>query len=189
MKFISLLVPGSLDIPSANSIAPGGLLLPSMDDKKPFEFYKYEPSLAAAIVFAVLFLISSVLHTIQLVRTRTWYFTPLVIGGVMEGIGFVGRIMSSRETPKWTLGPFIIQSILLLVAPALFAASIYMVLGRIIIAIDGEGFSVIKKRWLTKLFVAGDILSFLVLSSGTCDDASSPSFRCIIVPFSILLCF
>jgi hypothetical protein len=27
----------------------------------------------------------------------------------------------------------------------------------------------IKKRWLTKIFVAGDVLSFLVLSVGMCD--------------------
>ena len=58
------------------------------------------------------------------------------------------------------------QSVLLLVAPALIAASIYMVLGRIIVTIDGEKYSLIKKKWLTKIFVAGDVLSFLVLSVG-----------------------
>jgi hypothetical protein len=59
-----------------------------------------------------------------------------------------------------------VQSILLLVAPALFAASIYMTLGRIIMLVDGEAHSIIAKRWLTKLFVAGDVLSFLMQSSG-----------------------
>jgi hypothetical protein len=40
------------------------------------------------------------------------------------------------------------------------------VLGRIIVAVDGEKYSLIKKRWLTKIFVMTDIISFLVLSGG-----------------------
>ena len=138
-----------------------------------FKYYRYDPSLAAAVIFATLFLLTSLLHVFQLVRARTWYFTPLVIGGVMECLGYIGRILSSRQSPNWTLGPFIIQSIFLLVAPAMFAASIYMVLGRIIVAIEGEKLSLIKKKWLTKIFVAGDVLSFLVLSSGMRDPLHS----------------
>lgn len=131
-----------------------------------FNIYLYDPSLPAAIIFVVLFLLISLLHIYQLIRKRTWYFMPLVVGGIVECIGYVGRIISSRQSPNWTLGPFIMQSVLLLVAPALIAASIYMVLGRIIVTIDGEKYSLIKKKWLTKIFVAGDVLSFLVLSVG-----------------------
>ena len=131
-----------------------------------FKYYRYDPSLAAAIIFMVLFSLTSLFHLYQLIRARTWYFLALVIGAIFEMIGYIGRILSSQQSPNWTLGPFIIQSILLLVAPALFAASIYMILGRIIVAIDGEKYSLIKKRWLTKIFVASDVLSFLVLSSG-----------------------
>ncbi|EAA61944.1 hypothetical protein AN9111.2 [Aspergillus nidulans FGSC A4] len=58
------------------------------------------------------------------------------------------------------------QSVLLLVAPALFAASIYMYLGRIIALVRGEKFSFIRVSWMTKIFVAGDVLSFLMQSSG-----------------------
>lgn len=60
------------------------------------------------------------------------------------------------------------QTLLILVAPALFAASIYMVLGRIILLVDGEELSLIRKRWLTKIFVTGDILSFVMQGAGTC---------------------
>lgn len=59
-----------------------------------------------------------------------------------------------------------IQAILILIAPALFAASIYMVLGRIIAHVDGERFSLIRLRWLTKAFVIGDCLSFLLQACG-----------------------
>lgn len=57
-------------------------------------------------------------------------------------------------------------SLLLLHAPALFAASIYMLLSRIIQVIDGEGHSLVKRRWLTKMFAAGDVISFFVQCGG-----------------------
>lgn len=85
---------------------------------------------------------------------------------VVEYNGYIGRAVSSRQTPDWTLGPYIVQAVLLLVAPALFAATIYMELGRIITLVDGEHHSIIKKRWLTKTFVCGDIVSFLMQSGG-----------------------
>jgi hypothetical protein len=52
------------------------------------------------------------------------------------------------------------------VAPALFAASIYMELSRIIIAVDGESHALIKKKWLTKIFVIGDVISFFAQGGG-----------------------
>ncbi|OCK95051.1 RTA1 like protein, partial [Cenococcum geophilum 1.58] len=48
----------------------------------------------------------------------------------------------------------------------LLAASIYMILGRIITLTDGDSRSMIKRRWITKIFVAGDIISFLGQSAG-----------------------
>lgn len=84
----------------------------------------------------------------------------------MEFIGYAGRARSGNESPDWTLGPYIIQAILLLVAPALLAATIYMELGRIITVIDGEGHVMIRKVWMTKLFVTGDVLSFILQGGG-----------------------
>ena len=74
--------------------------------------------------------------------------------------------MSSNQSPNWTIGPYVMQSTLLLVAPALFAASIYMELGRIIHLVKGEKHSLVRVNWMTKIFVAGDVLSFLMQASG-----------------------
>jgi hypothetical protein len=41
-----------------------------------------------------------------------------------------------------------------------------MLLGRIILVTDGESHSLIRKRWLTKIFVTGDVISFLMQGSG-----------------------
>ena len=128
--------------------------------------YHFDPSLAAAAVFASLFGISTILHLYRMLRTRTWYLTPFIIGGVCEIVGYSGRAVSATQSPDWTLVPYIIQSLLLLIAPALFAASIYMVLGRIILLTNGATFSLIRPKILTFLFVSGDVLCFLVQGSG-----------------------
>jgi RTA1 like protein len=85
---------------------------------------------------------------------------------IVEWVGYIGRALSSQQSPNWTLGPYILQTLLLLVAPALFAASIYMILGRIIFLVDAEHLAFLKRKWLTKFFVCGDILSFTVQAAG-----------------------
>ncbi|KAF9693213.1 hypothetical protein EKO04_008781 [Ascochyta lentis] len=137
---------------------------PSLDDPTAWVPYRYHPSLVAAIIFVVLFAITTILHIYQVVRKKTWYFIPLVVGGMFETVGFVGRMLSKNDI--WALGPFIMQSLLILVAPALFAASIYIILGRVILMVDGERYSLIRQKWLTKTFVMGDVLSFMMQGSG-----------------------
>ena len=83
----------------------------------------------------------------------------------VECVGYGGRAISS--TNQWELNPYIIQSLLILLAPALFAATIYIILGRIIVLLDGQAHSMIRVKWLTKIFVSGDVLSFLVQGGGT----------------------
>ena len=162
---------------------------PSLDDPNAFVPYRYHPSLVAAILFIVLFAITTIIHIVQAVRSRARFLIPFIIGGIcklphtnnepftfriqhtdthlwfaVEIVGYAGRARSSQD--QWNLGAFIQQSILLLVAPALFAATIYMTLGRIILLVGGEKYSVVKKRYLTKIFVAGDVFSFLLQSAG-----------------------
>ncbi|CUS10030.1 unnamed protein product [Tuber aestivum] len=137
-----------------------------MSDNDPgkFEYYHYTPSLVGAVIFAACFFLSSGWHIIQLTRTKTWYFIPLVIGALMEAVGYVARALSHKD--RYSLPPYITQALLLLVAPALYAASIYMILGRLIATIEAEHHSMIRVNWLTKIFVAGDVLSFLMQSTG-----------------------
>jgi hypothetical protein len=58
--------------------------------------------------------------------------------------------------------PYAIQNVFILLGPALFAASIYMCLGRLIRGVRGDRYSQISPRKLTATFVSGDVLSFLV---------------------------
>jgi len=62
--------------------------------------------------------------------------------------------------------PHVIQNIFILLALALFAASVYMLLGRIIRDHHAESLSIVPVRWLTKIFVCGDIALFVVQGTG-----------------------
>jgi hypothetical protein len=48
------------------------------------DFYKYTPSKVAAAVFIVLFAISSIVHLLQLLRNRVWFFIPMFLGGLCQ---------------------------------------------------------------------------------------------------------
>ncbi|WKT40374.1 RTA-like protein [Fusarium oxysporum f. sp. vasinfectum] len=131
-----------------------------------WSFYRYEPSTAAAVIFVVLFSITTIVHVIQLIKTKTWYMLAFCLGGISEIAGYIGRAINSTEDPGcWTLGPYVVQSVLLLIAPALMAASIYMILSRVILLTEGEVHAVIRRRWLTKIFVVGDIISIELQSA------------------------
>ncbi|KAF5987308.1 RTM1 [Fusarium coicis] len=158
----------------------------SGDGAEEFKLYHYDPTVAGAVIFTILFLATTLLHSWQLVRGRSWFVIPLNLGGfckaicsldytiesnilpllLVQVVGYAARAKSGNESPNWTLTPYIIQSILLLVAPALYAATIYMELGRIVLMIDGEGRVMISKKWMTKTFVTGDVLSFIMQAGG-----------------------
>ncbi|KAH6715108.1 RTA1 like protein-domain-containing protein [Leptodontidium sp. 2 PMI_412] len=137
------------------------------DDPDVYYLYRYKPSVAVAAVSCALFAVATGVHIFKMYRSRAWFLVPLVLGGLFEVIGFAARAYSAtQKAPDWSLGPFIIQSVLTLVAPALFAGSIYMILGRVILMTDGERYSMVRQKWLTKTFVCGDIFAFLLQSAG-----------------------
>lgn len=55
-----------------------------MSDHTDFKFYHYDPSFAAALAGIIAFFITTMLHSYQLLRTRTWYFIAFVIGGTCK---------------------------------------------------------------------------------------------------------
>lgn len=82
----------------------------------------------------------------------------------VETIGYAARAAAPSDLEA--LAPYIIDSILILLAPILFAGSVYMILGRIMRATNGTHHSLIRVTWVTKIFVSGDILCFLVQGAG-----------------------
>ncbi|KAJ5737664.1 uncharacterized protein N7483_002789 [Penicillium malachiteum] len=129
-----------------------------------FALYRYKPSIVAAAVFAGIFLLLSFLHLIRLLRNHHYFFIPFIVGLLFECAGFIARIFSHFDT--MALGPYIVQTMLILVAPPLFAASIYMTLGRIVVKLGAEEKFIIPVWFLTKIFVIGDVVSFLLQCGG-----------------------
>lgn len=83
---------------------------------------------------------------------------------IVEVIGFGARGVGNKKPD--ILIPYIIQALLILLAPILFAASVYMILGRLIRASNAESYSLIPVKWLTKIFVGGDVMCFMIQAGG-----------------------
>jgi hypothetical protein len=129
-----------------------------------YVLWPYTPSTAAGVIAALVFLFLAILHTWKIIKNRTWFCVPFVIGGLAEAIGYAARVAAHNDTDSLT--PYIIQSSLILIAPILFAASVYMILGRLIARTDSSSYSIIRAKWVTKCFVAGDVLCFFIQSGG-----------------------
>ncbi|GJC84360.1 protein RTA1 [Colletotrichum liriopes] len=125
-----------------------------------YYLWRYLPNKAAAVIFLILFLGSFLYISWKIWKTRARFCIVFAIGCLFEVIGFGARAGAHDKTDK--IMPYAIQNMYIIVAPVLFAASIYMVLGRIITSIHAEKYSMIRPSKLTLTFVLGDVLSFVV---------------------------
>ncbi|KAF4340751.1 Rtm1p [Fusarium beomiforme] len=142
-----------------------------------YEFYR--PSRALAIVACVVFVVLTLIHLWNVFRYRKWFCLTLVVGGLcmswpncqkairysnisikvmIAGLGV--RIYSTDHLRDQ--GSYGTQTLLILLSPIFFSAAIYMFLGRIIRASDHPDLSIIRISWLSKFFVTGDVLCFVV---------------------------
>lgn len=61
-----------------------------------FQYYHYDPSMPAAIVFIIAFLISALYHVCLVFSQRTWYFVIFVLGCLCKNHNtFLGQAISS----------------------------------------------------------------------------------------------
>ncbi|PYH97633.1 RTA1 like protein [Aspergillus ellipticus CBS 707.79] len=128
--------------------------------KGDYYLWQYVPSLGAAVFFILLFLGATITHFIKLTRSRARFCIPFAIGGIFEVVGYAARGWAHNNTGS--IMPYSMQSVFILLGPVLFAASVYMTLGRIIRNTGAEHHALIPIRWLTKTFVMGDVVSFMV---------------------------
>ncbi|KAI4671230.1 uncharacterized protein J4E88_009263 [Alternaria novae-zelandiae] len=133
-------------------------------DKEAYALFPYEPSKVGAILFAVLFGLSTIYHLFQMIRGRAWFYTAFVIGSIMMTIGYAARYLSAQSPSE--LMPYIMQSLFIILPPSLYAATIYMIYGRLVVFVNAEHASVIRPTLVTKIFVCGDVVAFLMQSGG-----------------------
>ncbi|EXF79315.1 RTM1 [Colletotrichum fioriniae PJ7] len=136
-------------------------------------FYHYRPNGGAGWAFLVIFALGALAHIGYMFWLRAWHFIPFILGGVGtigEAFGYYGRV-KSHENPI-VAGPFILQNLLILGSPPLFAATIYMSLGRIMIALDLRRHAFVSPRLTAFFYVLVDIGCFVTQVFGAVMPAS-----------------
>ena len=83
----------------------------------------------------------------------------------MELVGYISRAVSIKNLQDKDI--FIVQTVMILVAPAVMAASCYMAFGRVVLWIVPPRFQTARHLWVparrvTPVFVGCDVLSFFV---------------------------
>ncbi|EPS45343.1 hypothetical protein H072_621 [Dactylellina haptotyla CBS 200.50] len=129
-------------------------------DGTDYYLWKFLPSIPIALVFLFLFGVATVALSWRIYKTKTWYCIVFAVGGFFQVIGYGARIYCHWNTNL--IGAYVVQSTFILLAPVLYAASIYMVLGRLVSSARAGHLSIVRPTRLTKIFVAGDILSLTV---------------------------
>ena len=76
----------------------------------------YVPSIVLCILGVVLFAIALVGHSFLLFRHRTWYFSTIVVGTLLEIVGYIARTLSSKSDP-YSVPFFVVQYFFIVVAP------------------------------------------------------------------------
>lgn len=139
--------------------------------------------MAGAVIFILLFICICALNSWKTYKAKTWFCISLCIGCfstllsfpcpkisflesssltsfAVEFVGYAARAGAHNKTNK--LMAYTIQSSWILIAPTLFAATIYMTFGRLVRKLGAQEYSILPARWLTKAFVLGDVLSFVL---------------------------
>jgi hypothetical protein len=92
-----------------------------------------------------------------------WWLVVLVLGGIIEVMGYSARIYSWKKDSS--LNAFLAQTVTLIIAPSFFSAALYVVFGKII-AIVGRQYSLLAPKWYTLIFVIADLISLIIQAIG-----------------------
>ncbi|KAF3196487.1 hypothetical protein TWF106_004816 [Orbilia oligospora] len=131
-------------------------------------YYHYDPSEVVAIVALVLYGLTTFAHFFQYFRYRAWYITVLLLAGIMQTFGYLARLFSARDVRN--RGLYIAQFVLVVLAPVFTAAGDYIILGRLLERVLPGGPRAkalgLPARWITWIFVASDLISFVMQGIG-----------------------
>lgn len=127
-------------------------------------FYDYFLNKGGNIFFTVIFGLMTVYFIGMVIKSRYWWFNITFIAGfAVEFVGYLARCLSFNDQDA--LNYFLIQTICLMVAPAIIMAGIYFLTAQLIV-IHGRQFSFLKPMWYSAIFITVDIISFLMQAAG-----------------------
>ncbi|OAP56868.1 hypothetical protein AYL99_08980 [Fonsecaea erecta] len=139
-------------------------------DKSPQDFakegrYNYVPSFAAAVIFLVLYGLALIMNLGMMFWHRSWFWWSMNFAVAMEFVGYLTRAISIKNLDEKSV--FIVQTVMILVAPAVMAAACYMAFGRVVLWVVPPRFQSARHLWvparrITPVFVGSDVFSFFV---------------------------
>lgn len=126
-------------------------------------FWYYEPNKGAPIAFSALFLISSIIHTWQCIHYRSWRLTLfLPWGTLLLAAGYAMRAVGAWHYDNLKI--YIASTVLIIMGPPVYAACLYITLGRAMYYIPW--LSIIHPGRVMTTFIGLDALCEIVLGSG-----------------------
>ncbi|QKX62190.1 uncharacterized protein TRUGW13939_09349 [Talaromyces rugulosus] len=128
-------------------------------------FYDYDPSLAAAAIFAALYGVCFIWTTYLWLKHRAWVCLIMVVASAMESVGYIARCISTQNQQNQSI--YVLQFSLTVLAPLLVAAFCYILFGRLtylVIPRESRTWKVIwvPPRFVTPIFVFFDILALFL---------------------------
>lgn len=125
----------------------------------------YTPEIAPAVVCIVLYSIVTIIHGYFVFKKPKFLaMLPVFIGGVMLVGGYATRLVV--RTNLYNIPIYAVSTLLILLPPSLFAASIYMCFGRLLLFLNQTSVSLVNVHWVTKTFLMGDVISFMCQGAG-----------------------
>ncbi|ETN37563.1 uncharacterized protein HMPREF1541_07185 [Cyphellophora europaea CBS 101466] len=126
--------------------------------------FGYVPSFALGVLAAILFAIALGFHLWLLFRHRTWYFSTVVVGTLMEIVGYVFRILASKRNP-YSVAYFVGQYFCIVVAPVFYSAAIYTLISVMINRV-GKQYSPLPPKLILWVFILCDVVATVIQITG-----------------------
>ncbi|KAK5072239.1 hypothetical protein LTR70_010562 [Exophiala xenobiotica] len=137
---------------------------PDDDGSSCIIIYGYVPSFALGVLGVVLFTTALVAHSYLLSRYRTWYFSTVIVGTVMEIIGYIFRILASKKNP-YSVAYFVGQYFCIVVAPVFYSAAIYTLITPMTKRI-GREYAPLSPKVILWTFIICDIIATTIQMTG-----------------------
>jgi hypothetical protein len=138
----------------------------AIDAQSIFEYYTfgYKVDRSPAWMGFVVFLLLAFVHTplTYMYARKAKYMYLITLTALMESFGYLTRILTLDEK---TLDLIMVTNLLLVVPPIIFAVVNYKIIGKLLSAVNKNVWCV-KAAFITRLFLLGDIICFIVQSAG-----------------------
>ncbi|KAJ9603147.1 hypothetical protein H2200_012442 [Cladophialophora chaetospira] len=126
--------------------------------------YGYRPSIAANVVFLVLYGLCLIFNIAQLVRHRSWTFSiSCILGCICEMLGYGGRILLYQN--PFDFNGFMLQITCITFAPVFYCAAIYVTLTKIVNFL-GPQYSRLPPNAYYWIFIPCDLVSLALQGTG-----------------------